>query len=635
MFAIALVARSGENVMRIVAKHKRDSSARSCMFAATAIGLWLLGGQLMSSVAEEPAASIPGIDDVADTRPEPYVVSGRVTSVDGQAIPGATIEWGRIDTRFNRRLWVQTAADGTYSLSLKSLDRGCQLAASAPGFATYTGNSQLKRGQQVRDFVLVPLPKEGDVVAGTVVDENNRPIAGAAVEAFTPIVGFNSSFSMATGRDYFPGPDRVATTDDAGQFRIVDLPTDEVQLSVSAKHRHVNDENYPVEEGLVIQMSGSGQAGVVQCRIVDASTKLPPENIDDVRIVPRYTTTAYKCAAEDGTFRWPREVILGERYVTYVYAKGYAAAEAKLTAVPAQSKEFASIELKPRPALRGKLIDAETGQPVGGAPLIYGIADRLSYIEWSSLDKYADGHHSLSYVQHVTPSPTGEFWFAEPESGPRGLIIVFVAGYQRLLLYPRDRRWDEATGELLIKLKRESAVEGIVLRNGKPAADETVSVSGSDPQGFHNMYESVRTDSNGRYRYGRLAPGHYRVRGDKFSRVAKVERGETVIVNLGDNLGPISIHGRAAPGVSISFSPLFKWDYSRFSTSANDQGQYEMSGLKAGRYAVSLSNSYSTGYISHEDREIVVKDEGQQIDFLPKPKPGRAAKKAPKTESKK
>jgi hypothetical protein len=319
--------------------------------------------------------------------------------------------------------------------------------------------------------------------------------------------------------------------------------------------------------------------------------------------------------------------------VVYVYAKGYAATEAKLTAVPADSKEFTSIELKPRPALRGKLIDAETGQPAGGAPLIYGTADRLSYIEWSSLDKYADGHHSLSYVQHVTSSPTGEFWFAEPDSGPRGLIIVFVDGYQRMLLYPRDRRWDEATGELLVKLKRESAVEGIVLQNGKPVADETVSVSGSDPQGFHNMYESVRTDDNGKYRYGRLAPGNYRVRGASFSRVTKVDRGETVTVNLGDNLGPISIHGRADPGASISVSPLFKWDYSRFETSANDEGQYKMSGLKAGRYAVSLSNSYSTGYISHEDREIVVKADGQQIDFLPKPKPGRAAKKAVDTES--
>ena len=42
-------------------------------------------------------------------------------------------------------------------------------------------------------------------------------------------------FSSPTGRDYFPGPDRIATTDEQGRFRIVDLPTDQVQLNITAK----------------------------------------------------------------------------------------------------------------------------------------------------------------------------------------------------------------------------------------------------------------------------------------------------------------------------------------------------------------------------------------------------------------
>ncbi len=139
---------------------------------------------------------------------------------------------------------------------------------------------------------------------------------------------------MPTGRDYFAGPDRVDTTDDQGQFRISDLPSEQVQLSITSKHRHINDDNYPVEEGLIIMMSGSGEPGVVQGRVIDAETKLPPTNIADIRVVPRYSTTNYKCAIEDGTFRLPREVTLDENYMVYVYAKGYAAANAKLTAVP-------------------------------------------------------------------------------------------------------------------------------------------------------------------------------------------------------------------------------------------------------------------------------------------------------------
>jgi len=90
------------------------------------------------------------------------------------------------------------------------------------------------------------------------VDQHNKPIAGASVEAFTPVVGFMSSFSMPTGRDYFPDLDRVDTTDEQGRFRIVDLPTSKCN-EYYVEHRYVGDTNYPVEEGLIIVMSGSGE----------------------------------------------------------------------------------------------------------------------------------------------------------------------------------------------------------------------------------------------------------------------------------------------------------------------------------------------------------------------------------------
>src|SRR5205823_5269545 len=152
-----------------------------------------------------------------------------------------------------------------------------------------------------------------------------------------------------------------------GRFRIVDLPTDQVQLNITSKHRYVGDTNYPVEEESIIVMSGSGEPGVVQCRVVDATTKLPPKNAQDIRIVPRYETTSYKCAPDSGVFRLPREVTLGEGYMVYVYAKDYAIASAKLKAVPTDSTQFTDVELRPKPALRGKLIDADTGKPVAAA----------------------------------------------------------------------------------------------------------------------------------------------------------------------------------------------------------------------------------------------------------------------------
>jgi len=534
---------------------------------------------------------------------------------------------------FKKRRHTTSRPDGTFAFSLRSTKGEHWLAASAPGYSALAADSQLVRGKQERNFVLKRLPKTGQAVAGIVADEHNKPIAGARVEAFTPRVGFNSSFSMETGRYYFPGPDRVDTTDEQGRFRIVDLPTDQVQLNITSKHRWINDTNYAVEEGLIIQMSGSGEPGVIQCRVVDSATKQPPKTASDVRIVPRYETTIYKCAPDSGTFRLPRELTLGESYVLYVYAKGYAIASANLKSVPADSTEFTDIKLKPKPALRGKLIDADTGKPIAAAPIVYGIADHMSYIEWSSLPKYADGYHSLEFVQHDVSTATGEFWFAEPGSGSRGLIIVFVDGYQRLMLYPRDRRLDEATGQLIVKLKRESAINGVVRINGKLAPNTSVSVSGGDAIGMTNMYESVRTDANGKFRYGRLTPGNYHVSSGPYTHVAKLEKGQTLTVNLGEDLGPIRIHGKAEPNATISLSPHFRWDYTHFQTNTDANGKYEIAGLKAGTYGVYLG-SIANGYSWQRTTEIVVKADGQKIDLLPKPS-AKPAKPAAKKENEK
>ncbi len=90
-------------------------------------------------------------------------------------------------------------------------------------------------------------------------------------------------------------------------------------------------------------------------------------------------------------------------------------------------------------------------------------------------------------------------------------------------------------------------------------------------------------------------------------------------MNLGEDLGPIRIHGKAEPGLSINFSPQFRWDYTQFETKANANGEYELGGLKAGRYRVLMYGSSATGFMSRHEREIVVDNDGQQIDLLPKP----------------
>ena len=225
-----------------------------------------------------PIAFAEQLDDAISPEPSGYIyiVTGHVTDSAGHSIGGTTVEYGSDKIRFKRRHRTTTDKEGAYRLVIKALDRESLFAASRAGFSTEISYAKFEPGRQTRDFVLRKLPVEQQVVAGTVVDEQGVPIAGVRVEALTPVKGVISSFSMPTGRDYFAGPDRVDTTDAKGRFKITDIPAGEVQLNLQSKHRHVNDNNYPVKTDLKITMTGSGQSGVMQGRVVDATTNLPP-----------------------------------------------------------------------------------------------------------------------------------------------------------------------------------------------------------------------------------------------------------------------------------------------------------------------------------------------------------------------
>jgi protocatechuate 3,4-dioxygenase beta subunit len=467
----------------------------------------------------------------------------------------------------------------------------------------------------------VPIDTTPQTVAGVIVDEAGHPIAGVRVEARTPVTGFHSSFSMPTGGDAFKPP-RIAVTDAQGRFDIADIPLfgeREVQLSLKAKHRHVNDQNYPVGQDLRIEMSGSGQPGVIQARLVGVATDHPIVPFDEVRVVRRHVAKAYTFAAEDGRFVLPSEVTLGNHYMIYVYAKGYAATAGKVKAVRAGADEYQEIALPARPALRGKLVDAQTGDPIAGAAILNGRTDEASYFQWSDFEKHVDGYHSLTYVQHETSNAEGEFWFAEVDDQSLGTIFVLKDGYQRFVLRPDVRLYAPNTHELIVPVPRESVFTGIVVQDGKPIANAGVSVQLSDhKEKMQQWNPHTKTDAEGRYRFGGLPPGHYVVFAGPYARRVAIEEAETVELNFGNDLGEIRIWGQAPARATIRLRPEFDWDYSNLETKADESGQYECRGLKPGPYTalVHVPGSAS-GYLGHHYHlpEFVVERDGQEVDL--------------------
>jgi protocatechuate 3,4-dioxygenase beta subunit len=467
----------------------------------------------------------------------------------------------------------------------------------------------------------IPFDTTPKSVAGVVVDEAGQPIAGVRVEAQTPVTGFHSSFSMPTGGDSFKPP-RMATTDAEGRFYIADIPllgASEVQLTLRAKHRHVNDANYAIGDELRIEMSGSGRPGVIQARVVGVATDKPVVPFSHLRVVRRYNATAHEFDTKDGRFVLPDEVTLGNEYLIYLFARGYAATEARVKAVEAGSDNYREISLPTRAPLRGKLLDAETGEPIAGAAVLNGVAGDAHYFEWRDFEKYADGHHWLKFVQHVRTNEAGEFWFTEASDQLPGTLFVLKDGYQRFVQRPEVRPIDPRTGELVIPVPRESVFTGVVLQDGKPLADTGVSVQPRDrADKMEQWFPHARTDTAGRYRLGGLPPGEYSVFAGPYARRATVDEAEVVDLNFGDDLGEIRIWGKAPARASIRICSEFDWNYTSLETRADERGEYVCHGLKPGPYTALVHVPGSGGYLGHHYHvsEIVVARDGQQIDLL-------------------
>ncbi len=467
----------------------------------------------------------------------------------------------------------------------------------------------------------VPIDSTPQSVAGVVVDEAGQPIAGVRVEARTPVTGFHSSFSMPTGGDAFKPP-RVAVTDARGRFHIADVPLmgqREVQLSLRSKHRHVNDANYPVAQDIQIEMRGSGQPGVIQGRLVGVATDHPNVPFDEVRVVRRHVPEALPIATEDGRFSLPGKGTLGKHYMIYVYAKGYAATAARMKAVRAGSDEYQEIALPARPPLRGKLVDAQTGDPISGAAILHGLTDGASYFQWSDFKKHVDGYHSLTYVQHETTNARGEFWFAEVSDQMPGTLFVLKDGYQRFVLRPDVRLHDPKTDELVVPVPRESVFTGVVVRDGKPIANTGVAVQlPEQKEKMQQWNPHSKTDAAGRYRFGGLPPGEYIVFAGPYARRAAIEEAQTVELNFGNDLGQLRIWGKAPPRATIRICSEFDWDYTSLKTKADETGKFECVGLKPGKYTALIHvPGGSSGYLGHHYYlpEFMVERDGQNVDL--------------------
>lgn len=468
-------------------------------------------------------------------------VAGRVTDADGKAVAGALIEWGYYEAPPQGRQRTTTDGDGRYRLETTEYGVGFRLGVSAPGMApvwrvvcpTWIHTSEPVRDEDAvpppqMDFQLEPMYS----IAGTVVDRNGNPIKGVQVSARTASEGFYSSFSSPSPPMQLPGDGVLyeAVTDAAGKFGLTGLPAKQIHLNVTAAHRHVNAQNYPVDREARIVMSGSGRPGILCARAVDARTGKP---VDEFRVVRRYDPKQREITSVEGRFQWDDVVTEGKNYTLYIYSRDHAPTEVDIRAIAVGSSDEMTIKLRPGVPFLAVLADAQSGEPLAGVPVLHALVeDNDSYFEWPDRDNYVDGHHRLTRVQRAVTDDKGRFWLSEVDV-PKGTLFVIVPGYERLILEPKDLPAALGSQHRHILLHPEASITGVLTTDGQPRVDMGVSIwrSASESR-LEEWFESVQTDSQGRYRFGSLASGTYRVTHDVRPSRAVITFGPVATVTL-------------------------------------------------------------------------------------------------------
>ncbi len=555
-----------------------------------------------------------GLAGGADEVPEPplRVFVGKVTDAEGRAIRDALVEWGHFLAATADRELTRTDEKGEFRLETRRVGRDYRLGVSAEGFAPAWHDGVIPRRAE-DDAALVDFKlAAGSSLSGVVVDENGRPVSGIAITAQTAPHGVFSSFSSGVPATPLPGGARTASTDEQGRFRLGDLPDGkEISLRATADGTELHEKNHPLGEEARIQIARSrlpGQeappeAGVLRGRVIDHQTGEP---VSAFKVMLRYRPEPIEVESETGEFAITEKVRRGAALQVRLFAPPYAPCVARLTATALNDRSRPTIELEPGRPLWGRIVDSVTGRPVEGVRVLAGTYGERSskYIEWSSFDRYADGHHSLVDVQRDVSDAEGRFAIAE--GAALNVLIVLADGYERRMVLPGERPAARGDGSTVFRLEPEARFVGSVALSPAAPKDVTVQVYQDGTGGIEHMHPHVKLDDEGRFEYGGLGPGAYRLvlydheagfGFPRWSRRFQIGAGETREVVLGEMPGGFSLTGSTAPLTRISLSPEFATEYGSFGVTADADGRYRFEGLPPGKYRVDIgANSASSGF---------------------------------------
>ena len=319
-------------------------------------------------------------------------------------VENVRVEWGYFSAEPKDREFVLTDDKGRYRIETSKVGRDFRIGFSKPGYAPHWGGQNHPRSVEqadrninqthCRDVCSIAIVRRVGEASG----RDQGYSADGQRRVFHVVVLF-PSFTDALSRICC-----AAISDANGEVTLSDLPaigvanaTDEAWLSLELQTGEDGNYTRAVPESAerdrrVYQMTlpVNREKGIVAARVVDQSTGKP---ITSFHVTRRYSPELNSIQSADGSFVLNDVVRRSTGHEIRVSALNYAVAVVKIAAKAANSTEVDTIELEPHPSFEGRLVTAESRKPIPNVMIVAGNGskDGFRYVEWSDLDRYADG----------------------------------------------------------------------------------------------------------------------------------------------------------------------------------------------------------------------------------------------------
>ena len=418
-------------------------------------------------------------------------VRGRVVDLKHQAVAAATVRGRAPGQRWERPIQVQTAGDGTFTLTGLPR-RSVALVAFAEVGSSAEVNLDLALSSGPHEVTLTLDATE--VIAGAVVSARGQPVEGAQVSASPArledrgsgewlLRGEAADVSDANGRFRLHGLR-------AGTYLVRATPPMSVGAGRDALRRTVEAHAGDQDVRLVVEADGA-----IRGRILFDSGEVP---VAFTVSLGAGATSPF--GSPDGSFRL--EAVPAGKHTLIVRGPGFDPKHVpEVTVASGDTADIGAITVRKGRTVSGRVTASD--RPVAGA-LVRGGRMLLGSGSSAKVDPGVFG--GGENTRETVTDDNGEFTLFGV--GPSKLVIVAEkedTGRSISLEVPPGA--DPVSGLELV-LQGFGALEGTVTVKGKPAED--IIVNARAPSAASGFF-GVTTGADGKYRFDRLAAGKYKV----------------------------------------------------------------------------------------------------------------------------